>query len=242
MEQTGKLPLHRTENEYLAAFCILQKSLTGLTGSLSLLHKNELQYYHTLQYPKRKQSYLLGRVAAKKAIVELFPQYDPAAIFIDTGVFSFPIVKALGLSNLKICITHCDDIGMAIAYPEAHPIGVDIEKVNPARSAVIAGILSAGEKQLINLLPLSPDISSCSFWTIKEALSKIFMTGFTLNPEMLAIKTFDKAEHLYVSTFEHTMQYKAVTSFFQSYVCSIVLPGKTTLDLSQFTHALNRIT
>ena len=233
--QRGKITLNREDSTHQAGFCMLQGDLQELIAKLNLLHSEERTYYDHLTFDRRKQSYLLGRFAAKKAIGALAAYEDLEKIAIAAGIFQFPVVKYSVTRNLQVCITHCDNLGIALAYPEVHPLGIDIEKTNKANIDVIKGQLTADELTLTKAIPLSDDASCTMIWTMKEALSKILRTGLTMDMNVLEIQSLVKeGPDLYSSHFKHLIQYKTISCLSGPYVCSLVIPRKTTTDLEEF--------
>lgn len=234
MERIGKIILTRTEKNYEAGFCVLKTTELSTADHSNWLHQNETAYFSTLRFEKRRASYLLGRIAAKQAIIALFPSLNPTDIFIDFGVFGFPVVKCAAISNIKVSISHCDNIGIAVAYPEDHPLGIDIEFIDPEQLTTISTQIQPGEK----ILTTNSIADYTVLWSIKEAVSKIFMTGLTIGLELLTVKEFKYAGAYYESTFVNIAQYKAISYVHERYVCSIVLPARTTPALTEFKAAL----
>ncbi len=228
---SGILELKRKEKKFKAGFCILNEELQSLSKMLHFLHKTELRYYDSLKFEKRKISYLLGRIAAKKAISKVI-QIQSNLISIDFGIFNFPVVKSDSNKNIQISISHCDNIGIALAFPEEHPMGIDIERINDNKIDSFASIISSKELELINTFnDINLSVSSTIIWTIKEGLSKIFRTGLMMDFRIIEIESLDKMGKYYVSTFHHVAQYKAISYHYNDYICSIVLPKKTTVNL-----------
>jgi 4'-phosphopantetheinyl transferase len=229
MNHINTINLVRSDSSYRAGFCMLYKEEVSPE---KWLHVNELQYLHTLKYEERRRSYILGRTAAKKAILSLYPNLLPNDIWIDFGIFGFPVVKCTGLENIKVSISHCQHVATAVAYPEDHPLGIDVEFIDPEQLTVIASQVQDSERDLIETLPISKIAAYTALWSVKEALSKIFMTGLTMNLDLLALKEFKHASSYYQGTFENAVQYQSVTFFSRSYVLSIVIPLRTTLSFA----------
>jgi 4'-phosphopantetheinyl transferase EntD len=233
----GKFTLKRENSTHAAGFCIMQASLAQLSSLHALLHPEERAYFDTLKFDRRKESYLLGRITAKKAIGALSAFENLGAICIEPGVFQFPVVKYSVTRNLQICITHCDQSGIALAYPEVHPLGVDIERTDKANIDAIRTQLTRDELTLTTAVSLEPATACTMVWTMKEGLSKILRTGLTMDLKLLEIQSLVKEDDLYTGQFKHLIQYKAISCVAGPYVCSVVVPRKTTPDLSQFWDA-----
>lgn len=231
---SGNIILHRKDKSFNAAFCIAKSTLAT---DLSPLHAFEKEHYHRLQFDRRRQSYLSGRLAAKQA-VSILTGLTPSSFYIDSGIFEFPVVKHAG-ENIQVSISHCDDIGMALAFPEEHPLGLDIERINGERAEVMQTQMSGKEIAFIQ----GSDLLLTIAWTIKEALSKILRTGLTMDLRLAEIKSLEKNGNYYTAEFCNFTQYKAIAFCTENYACCIVLPGKTTADFNElYTCFINTAT
>ena len=228
----GNIILHREEKDFLAAFCMTRAALPALTADLSMLHMHEKEHYNTLRFDPRRQSYLLGRLTAKKAIARL-AGIDARSFYIDQGIFEFPVVKGTG-QNIQATISHCDDIGMALAFPEEHPLGLDIEQISGEKADAIKSQISPAEEALLQSCNIPQLTGYTIAWTIKEALTKIIRTGLTMDLRLTEIKSLEEDGRQYVTTFRHFSQYKALCSHSGDYACAVVVPAKTTPNLDEF--------
>ena len=114
-KKTGQITLHRENTVFTAGYCFFRAELPELLAGVPLLHPEERAYFETLKFDRRKTSYLLGRMAAKHAVAELMGEADLRSIWIDTGVFRFPVVKYAGGQNIQVSISHCGTLGVALA-------------------------------------------------------------------------------------------------------------------------------
>lgn len=238
----GKVCLTREKSSYKSVFSIIKEDLVNLLAYTVFLHPQEQAYFDTLSYDKRKISYLLGRIAAKNAVAELTGLQEFRSLFIDFGVFQFPVLKSPVVNqSIQVSISHCDHIGIALAFDEAHPMAVDIEKVCARQIESIKSNISTQEFSLISASGLSLEIGCTMIWTIKESLSKIFRTGLCIDFKILEIASLKHSEAVYTSTFSNFIQYKALSFFAGDYVCTVVLPRNTTADLTDFINCFNNI-
>jgi len=97
-----------------------------------ILGTNETGYFSTLRFARRKESYLLGRYAAKVALSKVLAEQDLKAIEIERGVFEQPIVRCDGNGRWDVTISHAGSLAVVLAYPTAHPMGIDIGRIDPA--------------------------------------------------------------------------------------------------------------
>lgn len=236
---TGQITLKRKEQDFRAAFCLVRGDLPSLEDHLPVLHPTERAYYESLKFGRRKQSYLLGRIAAKTAVSVLLDASDPASFHIGFGIFHFPVVKGLS-ENVQVSISHCNDIGIALAFPEEHPLGLDIERISGQRLEVMKSQISPAESILLESCNVSPATGFALAWTVKEALSKVLKTGLTADLGLLEVDSMKSSGPAYESTFRHYNQYKAVSCHSGDYACSIVLPRKTTADLAPFLDCFSK--
>lgn len=222
------------------AFFILKKELTQLENlAKNHLHLNEKNSYDLYKFERRKLSYLLGKIACKKALKKIHPEICSKQIFIDKGVFEQPIVRMPIPSNLKTTISHCQSIGIALVFDENQPLGVDIEEIDQTRYKAYESCLHKNELYLLKNIS-DQTLYLTIFWTIKEALSKVLMTGLTYSLQNFEIDIISQISHTrFDSTFKNIIQYKASSFHFNNYVCSVIYPAKSSIDFSEFEKELN---
>jgi 4'-phosphopantetheinyl transferase len=195
------------------------------------LHPNETSYFRGLQFPLRQTSFLLGRHAAKQVLTAFFGEPDPTLIEIGTGTFCQPLVKYRSIENPELTIAHCQDAAVAIACQPGHPVGVDLEYLDPSRSQVLEGQFTKPELQLLEPLRERSEISLFILWTAREALSKALKCGLTVPFEVLEVKELHQiASRAYAVSFKNFSQYQAHSWVEEPHILSIVLPKRTSLE------------
>lgn len=237
---SGIISLKRKNREFIGGYGLLNQELSELNAYSSMLHPKEKEYLDTLKYDRRKLSYFLGRIACKQAISKITMQ-SPSSIFIDFGIFQFPVVKYVYDSNVQVSISHCETIGLALAFPEEHPLGIDIEKIDVSRIAAIESQMTDREKQMVSQIAQPISVTYMMLWTIKEGLAKIFKTGLMTDFKFYEIQSIIPNENSFVSIFTHHGQYKAYSHLIGNYVCSVVFPKNTTIDLTGLSGALHQV-
>jgi len=196
----------------------------------AFLHHKELAYFKTLSFEKRQHSYLLGRLLAKQAITQYEKYISLTDILIDFGVFHYPVASYPGRNTLRVSFSHCREWAVALAFPDSHPMGIDIELIDAKKNSVIATQLTDEEINLITAFNKSPQEKTFMiFWTAKEALSKILRTGLTVSTDFFAIKKITQINNYCISEFKNFMQYQAYSFQIDLYMVSIVYPQQTTL-------------
>lgn len=233
-----ELALTRPENTLRAAFCYCFFSdKEHYEKNIACLHEQERSYYNNLKFEKRMKSYLIGRFAAKQAIAHLTGEENINGILIQPGIFNQPIVVS-DVSNLQVSITHCTDFGAALAFPEGHPMGIDIELVSAKQREALEGQVTDREKQQIGLWLSGYDEGLTLIWTAKEALSKVLKTGLMTPFDIFEISAMELSGRYVTCYYKNFPQYKAICfTLCDQYICSIAFPLKTELDLDPY--ALN---
>jgi len=238
---TSSLPLTRKNSVHRFGISLVNEPLKALELHIAALHPKELELYSSFKHERRKLSYLLGRLSAKNAICALTDFNEFNSVFIDVGVFEFPMVNCLSIQNVQLSISHCNTIGLSIAFPESHPMGIDFEEINTNHVDVLKDQMTLDEIQLVkNVFP--EEAKGCTLiWTAKEALSKIFKTGLMMDFKVLELDHIEKKGPIWESTFKHCGQYKAISYFSGIYVCSLVLPKYSTFNISELLNVLKSL-
>lgn len=174
------------------------------------MHQDEVAYLNSLKYDSRKSSYLLGRISAKNAISTFIPAKTAMNSFkVGFGVFQFPVIEYLPYSDYQVSVRHCDASGISMAYPEAHPIGLDIEKINPEKVHSMISMFTQEEIALTNLYLKDKVLVYILLWTAKESLSKILKTGMMIDFKYLELDSPNYENVLYLGNFKNFSQYKS---------------------------------
>ena len=229
----NKLELKSTKQTFKAGLCLCQLHKTAdYSALLQHLHPQELDYYKTLPVEKRKKSYSIGRYSAKKALSALVGEKNLQSTFIDRGLFNHPIVVIPNNQNIQVSISHCDEIGAALAFPEALPMGIDVERVDPDKKKVIESQMTENEKELIKSFPHSYNTLLVLLWTAKEALSKILKTGLMTPFKISEISALTVKQETMVCNFKNFAQYKGLSFNLGCYMHTIVFPKNTDINFN----------
>jgi phosphopantetheinyl transferase (holo-ACP synthase) len=227
-----QLILNRPDEVFTANCCYCYYPLwEHYQGIIAYLHPEEQKYYNSLKFEKRMRSFLIGRYAAKRAVAALTGETDLAKIMVQAGVFTQPIVTLPGHPNIQVSISHCDHIGGALAYPEAHPLGIDIEKIHYDKNGVLEKQMTMAELELIKTQPDFYEAMLARMWTAKEALSKVIKTGLMTPMKVYEINKIEHHENYFLSYYKNFGQYKTITFKISNYICAITHPMKTRLDM-----------
>jgi 4'-phosphopantetheinyl transferase len=208
--------------------CCFFSSKKDYEEVVQCLHDEERDYYCTLQFEKRIRSYLMGRFVAKQAVAALTSD-DLANICIRSGIFTQPIVLS-SKENIQVSITHSNNIGGAIAFPESHPMGIDIERIDPDNTDTFERQITKTEKELISGCSLSYEIALCLLWTSKEAISKVLKTGLMTPFEVFEINRIELQDKFIISYYKNFAQYKVISFVLDKYLFSIAHPLRTEIS------------
>ncbi len=210
-----------------------------------IFHSDECSYFESLLFQRRKSNFLLGRLSAKQAASVLLREQNLRNISVETGVFGQPLLRTTGVPGYQVSIAHCDDIGTAVVFPEAHPMGIDIERISPNRNKTMESQLTTEERERIAAVRGVEEYSVLLTvsWTVKEAISKILRTGFTASLQVLEINEIRFNSGCFRSTFSHFPQYAAQSYRLGNYIFTIAAPRKTewSINMSQLYEQFNLI-
>ena len=229
---TERLSLKRDDASRLAAVSFSCTPLPALLNSKEeFLHSEELEKFSSMQYEARQSSYLLGRFCGKHAITTLDPSINPRDIRIRPGVFTQPVVDCRGsAADIQISISHSHGWGTALAFPEEHPMAIDIEQIEESRIDTIKTQLTTEEMVLLDAVGGNKAATYTAAWTAKEALSKALKCGMMTPFAILEVKEIIRDGMITISLFKNFFQYKAISFSYGEMMCSIVTPKKTELE------------
>jgi len=240
--EKGNITLHPATHDFTAGFGLIRGRAPDPEISPAALHPVERKVFDSLPTAIRKNSYLLGRIAAKMAISMIVGSEAMPSVFIDQGIFKFPVVKSHLNHNIQVSISHCDDIGIGLAFPEEHPLSVDIERIRPDIVDIIREYLSAADQTLLVNGRLSNPAGHTLLWTVKESLTKILRTGLTMDLKTVEIQSIEKkGDNCYISIYRNHLQYHAISFLKADYICSITLPRNTIAAWGEFEAAFNSL-
>ncbi len=232
--RTQTLAINSRLGKLHGEFCVASLPLTLLKENAeTFLHPQEFSYFKTLQFERRQHSYLIGRYVAKQAISRLTNGVTFKDILIKEGIFQYPVVYYPGAEKLQVSYSHSDNTGVAVAFPEIYPMGIDLEEIDFEKKEIIETQLTQEERQIItSLVSDSSEKLAILFWTIKEALSKVLRTGMMTPFEVFAIKKIEKKNNYWHSEFKNFAQYQVISFEIGKYFCSIVFSIRTDFELN----------
>ncbi|MGA1870112.1 MAG: 4'-phosphopantetheinyl transferase family protein [bacterium] len=226
--------LHLKRPSFLlkAYLCFTINSFEKLKEEKSVfLHPSELTYFNSLSFERRQKSYLQGRYCSKRALSAYLNEPDLSKIKIHRGVFEQPIVEYPSMHNIQISISHSDEWAGAIAFPEEHPMAIDLEKIDPEKKKVIQTQCAANELKLIESLAIADITKLTILWTVKEGLSKVLKCGFMSPFSIFEVQSVESHSEYFIWTFRNFAQYKAFSFVIGKTACSLIAPKKTEFSI-----------
>lgn len=154
-----------------------------------LLGASELAQFERLKFAPKRHSFLLGRLAAKTALGAVLEEAHFPAIEICAGVFGQPLITHARAPGIDVTLSHSHGLAVALAFPAAWPIGLDLETVAPDVVATLLAEmnLSASESSWYAAATAATPVdwaisinpaSACGvLWGVREALGKAMKTG-----------------------------------------------------------------
>lgn len=224
--------LSRLEDSIHSYICIGKAHMSDLEHLKHSLSKREHIEFNKLLSSKRSLEYVLGRYIGKKSVLPLIGNQDIRNITINKGVFQQPILYSENnRDNLQISLSHANNTAIAIAFPERHPMGIDIEVISLEIEKYLSKYLLDDERFCLRKIGIENHIGLMLLWTAKESISKVLHTGLTVPLSIYAINKIEKCCESYISEFSHFPQYKVITFINGNYMCSICLPKNSSIEI-----------
>lgn len=225
------LDVRRDEGPVTAAigFAFGSNYEASRTQRSSFLHRHEEKRWSEFKHDRRQRSYLLGRQAAKGAFTVCFPATAAGEIDITNGVLGQPWLQAPPGLAAEFSLAHTDDAGAAVVCQPGHPMGIDVERMDPERANVARSCLLPEESAAAAGLALSETSAALVLWGMREALAKVLRCGLTLPLPLLATENITGGVDSIRAEFRNFRQYRAESWLMGDYVLSLALPRKSRL-------------
>ena len=201
--------------------------------SEEFLSESEKKQLGNFQFPKKKQDFLLGRLAAKRALGAWLSEPDLRRIEIRSGDHGEPLVRHPRAGPAEVTISHSHGFAVALAFSAEHPMGLDLETISAVSAATIISELGASAAEQAWLATAGvDDATACSvLWTAREALGKALKGG--LKSPLGALSLTDiraVGEGNWGSRYLNFPQYQCLTQVEGGRVLSLAMPGDAELS------------
>lgn len=199
--------------------------------AMQLLHPEELKRALAMRSEVRKVSFINGRIAAKRAMLAIFPGITANTVNITTGPVGEPVVVGLD-PGYSVSIAHSDHHAAAIVFPVIHPMGIDIETPHEKNRKIISSILSQSEMKLVDKQDDTLEFMHV-LWTAKEAAGKAAGLGFRLPMEQYETESVNMLIHgkikLCLCYFRKLRGFVAVSCASGEAVLTVAVPAQEEL-------------
>jgi 4'-phosphopantetheinyl transferase len=181
--------------------------------------------------PARRQSFLAGRRAAKGALSLLAPGVLSRDISVLPGLLQQPVVSVPGRSNLQVTLAHAGTAAIAVAHPEACPMGVDLERAAPGQQSALSEQTTPRERALAQTaVPSDEHQRMLLLWCLKEALSKALRCGLTVPLSLLEVASLVPLPGGARARFENFTQYEGIAFCAAPFCLALVVPHMVRWD------------
>ncbi len=111
------------------------------------LNQTELTHWKALRVENKRHSALQGRIAAKRALGAALGEVDLTKIEIVRGTFGQPLVRHARAAGVDVTLSHSGGLAVALAYPDALPMGIDLEQVAASSAPTVLGELQLSDAE-----------------------------------------------------------------------------------------------
>jgi phosphopantetheinyl transferase (holo-ACP synthase) len=168
----------------------LDESIEKLLLHLTATEREQAKALPTV---RRIRQYVIGRLAARKAIRELLEdRMCVSSIEILSELDQAPFVNINGeMDQVRISISHSSRLAVACAWL-AHSshlgsAGIDLEYVR-SNEVVESYAFSRAERKLLFQAPEGPEITALAAWTVKESVWKALLADQAIGPNAIEIR------------------------------------------------------
>jgi phosphopantetheinyl transferase len=197
------------------------------------LSESEKERAAGFQFAAKKQSFLLGRLAAKRALGALLDEPDLRQIVIRAGIYGQPIVEHPRAGAAQVSLSHSQGLAVALAFPAEFPMGIDLETAAAVSAATILGELEASPAELTWLVGSGVDEATacCVLWTAREALGKALKIGLNSPLGILSLSEIQAdGEGSWIGRYRDFPRCQCLAQAKDGRVLTLAMPGEARLS------------
>lgn len=173
----------------------LKQQQSDLPDHLNWLSTNEQKYLANLRFPRRRDSWILGRWTAKQTLIKYHKQLSiPSDLLLSEIEIS---KRESGAPNIKfqdeilalsLSLSHCEDVAVAMISNRKKYIGIDIERIAHRDQNFIEDYFTINEQLWIRTADkFNENIKSTMLWSAKESVTKALETGLRISTQSIEI-------------------------------------------------------
>lgn len=196
------------------------------------LDEKEREHVKGFKFPAKREGFLLGRLAAKRALGALLAEADLQRIDIHSGVYGQPLVRHPRASGVSVTVSHSHGLAVALAFPREYPMGIDLETVAAVSAATVIGEMEASPAEFTWLATGGEDEATacCVLWTAREALGKALKIGLNSPLGILALSDIrDLGAGNWLGRYQKFPRCQCLSQVKNGRVLSLALPTEVTL-------------
>lgn len=223
----------------------LLQSVSDLPGGDDWLSENERLLLEKMKFPKRRGEWRLGRWAAKRLIASYFKissctQNAPSQIEVLPAENNAPqVFLRKNLLPLKISISHRGDAAFCVLQPQNHPVGCDLEIIEPRSDAFIKDYFTSKEYSIvIRASPKDQPLIANLIWSAKESVLKALEQGLksdtrSVEIELCEIQGSESWKELSAASAEFKQDFNGWWRVWSKYVLTVfsAMPLKEPLPI-----------
>ncbi|HUT82071.1 MAG TPA: SDR family NAD(P)-dependent oxidoreductase [Candidatus Bathyarchaeia archaeon] len=158
------------------------------------LHPDEIEHLKTLTIEKRRNEWLSGIIAVKKALQKYKPEIQINNIKIEKNELGKPFIKLNKNESIYVSITHSNSFAVGIINPSIDT-GIDLEIIEKRDQAIIDELLSPKDQEFLqnNKQAITEELLT-KIWSAKEAASKVLGVGLNIDLHDLIVSKYDEQE------------------------------------------------
>jgi 4'-phosphopantetheinyl transferase len=197
------------------------------------LSASEKEQAAGFKFAAKKESFLSGRLAAKRALGALLEEPDLRRIEIRPGIYGQPLVQHPRAGAARVTLSHSRGLAVALAFPAAYPMGIDIETISAVSAATILGEVEASPAELSWLVACGVDDATacCVLWTAREALGKALTIGVNGPLGVLALSEIrSDGANAWTGRYQNFPRCRCLSQAIGDRVLTLALPGDAELS------------
>lgn len=166
-----------------------------LPGDLDWLAAGERERYEGFRFDKRRRDWLLGRWAAKVALLGIsgLSRRDTRRFEIVSAPSGAPVPRLDGRPYpVGLSLSHSHDCAFAVVSQNDTRLGCDIERIEPRSAVFVETYFTESERELVAATGRSSrDALVTRIWSAKESTLKALQTG--LQADTRSVEVIDSA-------------------------------------------------
>lgn len=200
---------------------------------LEFLSGSEQEQAAGFRFDAKRQGFLLGRFAAKRALGALLEEPDLRRIEIRPGIYGQPLVHHPRAGAAEVTLSHSHGLAVALAHPAGYPMGLDLETVAAVAAEAVLGELEASPTELTWLATGGVDAATacCVLWTAREALGKALRIGLNSPLGILALSDIrPNGAGSWAGRYLNFPRCQCLSQVKDGRVLTLALPGESALS------------